>query len=196
LNRLLPIDLKTPGVLYLSDTYGEFVEWDAGRNAYVYYQSNPRGVTPEDVDKIQAFYDRNGLVMGEWNTLGYPTLPADASEYSALESELRQGIARIRSGLTFLQTKELPQRERQLQQARTSGNPEWQATMEQQVLETSAAIWRRCRNRSMSALQCRNSWRRSNSLSRFCTLIIRVGMAATSLALKIRKSSTGVCLKT
>jgi hypothetical protein len=140
LNRLLPIDLKTPGVLYLSDTYGEFVEWDAGRNAYVYYQSNPRGVTPEDVDKIQEFYDRNGLVMGEWNTLGYPTLPLDAEDYSAMEADLRRGIASIRSGLTFLQNQELPQRERQLQQARTSGNPEWQATMEQQVLETRDKI--------------------------------------------------------
>jgi hypothetical protein len=140
LNRLLPAELATPGVLYLSDTYGEFVEWDASRGAYVFYRSNPRGVTPEDVDKIQEFYDRNGLVMGEWNTLGYPTLPADPADYTAMESESRQGVARVRTGLTFLQTQELPQRERQLQQARASGNPEWQATMEQQVLETREKI--------------------------------------------------------
>jgi cellulose synthase (UDP-forming) len=140
INRNLPDKLQAPGVLYLADTYGEFVELDYSLNKYVKYQSEPRGVTPEEVDKIKDFYDRGGVVLGEWNTIGYPTLPGNRADYEALNAALRKTIADIQKGLVFLRTQELVVRQRQLDQARSSGNADWQSTMEAQVNETQQKI--------------------------------------------------------
>ncbi|HEX8833155.1 MAG TPA: glycosyltransferase [Abditibacteriaceae bacterium] len=139
-NRLLPDTLQTPGVVYLADTYGEFVELDYGLNKFVKYQSEPRGVTPADVVKLQDFYNRDGLVIAEWNTIGYPTLPGDATSYAALDRTLRTAQAETEKGIQFLRTQELPARSRQLDQARRSGNSKWLAEMETQVTQTQQKI--------------------------------------------------------
>ena len=139
-NRPLPDSLKTPGVLYIADTYGEFVEWDPTRSAYVYYRSQPRGVTPPDVDKAQDFYNRGGLVMAEWNTIGYPTLPGKLNDYAAGDASVKAQIAEIQKGITYLQTRELPDRQAQLKKARAVKNDTWAATMEDQIRDTQRRI--------------------------------------------------------
>lgn len=139
-NQLLPDKLQAPGVVYLADTYGEFVEYDYGLNKYVKYQSNPRGVTPADVDKIQDFYDRKGLLLAEWNTIGYPTLPGRPADVTITAKGIQAAIVNTQKGLTFMQNVELPSRNKQLQTARASGNAQWQAEMEKQVRDTEMKI--------------------------------------------------------
>jgi len=138
--RPLPENLETPGAVYLADTYGEFVEYDNRLGKYVKYESTPRGITPAEVDKIQDFYDRQGLLVAEWNTIGYPTLPMSAQSLADQTAGLQAAVAETRKGLVSLQTKELPARQAQLQQARAAKSANWQATMEVQVRETQDKI--------------------------------------------------------
>ncbi len=106
----LPDTLKTPGALMLADTYGQFVEYDYKRDKYVRYQSPAAGISPSEVDRIQDFANRGGLVVGEWNTLGYPTLPSDYQDQAPLELGLRQA----RQAQDFFQKNELPRRQAEL----------------------------------------------------------------------------------
>ncbi len=96
----LPETLKTPGALMLADTYGQFVEYDYKRDKYVRYQAPAVGISPNEVDRIQDFAGRGGLVVGEWNTLGYPTLPSEYEDQAPLET----GLANARKALDYFQT--------------------------------------------------------------------------------------------
>ncbi|MDQ3812998.1 MAG: cellulose synthase catalytic subunit, partial [Armatimonadota bacterium] len=137
---LLPPELKTPGVLYLADTYGEFVEYDYRRGQYVRNRpdsfSGRRGLWPEEIKEIEDFYRRQGLVIAEWNTLGYPTLPG----LTVGEKDVPTGLANVPKGLAFLRDQELAQRQSQLRQARAVGNIQWQKTMEEQIIQTRQTI--------------------------------------------------------
>lgn len=138
-NRPLPDELQAPGVVYLADTYGEFVEYDYKREKYIRYRSEPRGLTPDEVDRVEDFSNRNGLVLAEWNTIGYPTLPAeDATDRMALQ----KGLTEVQKGLQFYQTQELPKREAQLKAAQARGDANSIATFEQQVRDTKERIKR------------------------------------------------------
>jgi cellulose synthase (UDP-forming) len=136
-NRALPETFEAPGAIYLADTYGEFVEYDYGLEKYVRYVSEPRGLKPDEVDRIQDFYNRDGLVIAEWNTIGYPTLPSqDVSDRAALQ----RGVQNVQKGLTYYRTQELPTRERRLAAARNRGDANAIATYEQQVRDTQNRI--------------------------------------------------------
>lgn len=89
-NRPLPARINTPGVMYLADTYGEFVEYDTSRREYLRYRANPRGLNPQEIDTISAFSKRGGLLIGEWNVLGYPTHPGDFAPPMVVEKSLRR----------------------------------------------------------------------------------------------------------
>lgn len=135
--RLLPEKFEAPGVVYLADTYGEFVEYDFGLEKYVRYVSEPRGLKPDEVNRVENFYNRGGLLIGEWNTIGYPTLP---SQNLTDRGALQQGIANVQKGLIFYRTSELPGRESQLKTARLRGDTNAIATFEQQVNDTRERI--------------------------------------------------------
>ncbi len=87
--RALPATLATPGALYLADTYGEFVEYDARRDRYVRHRAKPRGLSAQEIDRIGNFARKGGLVMGEWNTLGFPTRPGVFASQAAVETAMR-----------------------------------------------------------------------------------------------------------
>ncbi|MBW3635098.1 MAG: glycosyltransferase, partial [Armatimonadetes bacterium] len=84
----LPGRLTTPGALYLADTYGEWVAFDANRRRYVRSRAARRGLSVEEIDAVENFARRGGLVMGEWNTLGYPTRPGDFLPPPQLEAAI------------------------------------------------------------------------------------------------------------
>jgi cellulose synthase (UDP-forming) len=132
----LPERLETPGVVFLADGYGEFVEYDYNREKYIRYTNKARGFSPDEVDRIEDFSNRAGLVIGEWNTLGYPTLPAVETNVGAINA----GIAQAQKSLQFLTTQELPQREAQLRRAQQVGDERWITTMEQQIAQTREGI--------------------------------------------------------
>ncbi|MDQ3814440.1 MAG: hypothetical protein M3347_10875, partial [Armatimonadota bacterium] len=94
--------------------------------------SGRRGLWPEEVQQIEDFYRRQGLVIAEWNTLGYPTLPG----LTVADKDVPTGLANVPKGLAFLRDQELAQRQSQLRQARAVGNVQWQKTMEEQIIQT------------------------------------------------------------
>jgi hypothetical protein len=134
--RPFPDRLATPGVLMLGDTYGEFVEYDYRREKYVRYRSPERGISPDEVDRIQDFAKRGGLVIGEWNTIGYPTLP---SEYQD-EGAFAEGLRLTRAGLEYTQKVELPRREKDLAVSRPSAPPEKIRVLEDLVDKSRESI--------------------------------------------------------
>lgn len=137
-DRALPQNLSTPGVLYLVDTNGEFVEWDYKKKRYVRYRNPARGIQAEDVAPIQDFYNRNGLLIAEWNTI------SNATQYTNNEEELliNRGLIETQKGLKYLQEKELPQREKDLALARRYNNKSGIAELEKQVADTKERIAR------------------------------------------------------
>ena len=137
--RELPAKLNAPGVIYLADTYGEFVEYDYALEKYVRYVSEPRGILPAEVDRIEDFSNRGGLLIGEWNTIGYPTLP---SQNSFDRAGLQTGINNVKKGLVFYRTVELPRRQRELKSAQQRGDANAISTFEQQMNDTNERIKR------------------------------------------------------
>jgi hypothetical protein len=135
-NIELPARLETPGVVYLADTYGEFVEYDYNREKYIRYRNTERGMSPDEVDRVADFAGRGGLVVGEWNILGYPTLPAVETNTQALDATLAQA----QRDLNFLVNTELKQRQAQLAEARRVGSESWEVKMEQQISQTREGI--------------------------------------------------------
>ncbi len=99
-DRSLPSRLPTPGVLYIADTLGEFRGRDASGKAAV-FRARKRGLSPDEVDAIGDFANRGGLVMAQWNTLGYPTRPGafvpEQQMAAALETarKRRQQLERV-----------------------------------------------------------------------------------------------------
>jgi hypothetical protein len=128
-DRPLPTNLSTPGALYLVDTIGEFVEYDYKKNRYVRYRNPVRGIQPEDVKPIQNFYNGNGLLIAEWNTI------SNATQYTNDDEQLmmKRGLAETQKGLKYLQEQELPQREKDLALARKYNNKAGVAELEAQI---------------------------------------------------------------
>jgi cellulose synthase (UDP-forming) len=136
-DRPLPDTIDDRSVVYLADAYSQFVELDYGYGRYVHYMSPKQGILPDDVDRIQQFYDKgNGLLIGEWNTIGYPTLPGVETDLP----KLQKGITEGEKGLQFLTTQELPRRQKLLADAKAAGNQTLIATYDQQVRDTQARI--------------------------------------------------------
>ena len=104
-NRPLPARLPTPGVLYIADTFGEFRVRRGPKT--VLYRGRKRGLVPAEVDAIDDFARRGGLVMGEWNTLGFPTRPGgflpEKVLARAVETARRNRTRLERSGLARAQ---------------------------------------------------------------------------------------------
>lgn len=128
-DRPLPTDLATPGVLYLADTTGEFVEYDYKRGKYVRYRNPKRGILQEDVPTIKKFYENNGLLIGEWNSVSNPTQFTDDNEVALVQ----RGFKETQAGLKYLQEKELPQRERDLALARRYRNKAGEKALLEQI---------------------------------------------------------------
>ncbi len=128
-NVPLPDKLETPGVLMLADTYGEFVEYDYRQEKYIRYRSEIRGIKPDEVDSIVDFSGRGGLVVGEWNTIGYPTLP---TTYEDVES-WQQGIKTARAGLKYVQEVELPRRLKDLEVSQQSTDQNLLKTLRENI---------------------------------------------------------------
>jgi len=143
----LPKRLETPGVVYLADTYGQFVEWDYGSDRYIHYLNEKRGISPDEVTRIEDFHRRKGLVIGEWNTIGYPTLPSEYIDNGGLAD----GIAQTKRGLAFLRREELPKREQALQRARLEGRQNSISIFEQQIADTREKI--RQQQKSLDGLE-------------------------------------------
>jgi hypothetical protein len=137
-NRPLPASLATPGVLFLTDTTGEFVEYDARRDKYVRYRNPARGIQPADLPAIQRFQQNGGLLIGEWNSISNATQLTDNNEAALVQRGLRE----TRQGLNFLVGQELPRRERDLNLALRYNNRSGAQTLSQQVADTRARIVR------------------------------------------------------
>ena len=135
-DRPIPNDLNPKAAVFLADTYGEFVEWDPGQAKFVRYRDPTRGVLPEEVDNIQKFYDKEGLLVAEWNTIGYPTLPGQDFD----SGTLKQGILDVKKGLAFIRDVELPKRKADLQKAQASGNKALVTVLEGQVAQSQDAL--------------------------------------------------------
>ena len=118
LDRALPSRLSTPGALYLIDTYGEFVEFDAKSGKYVRNRAARRGLSADEIAKIETFSRRGGLLIGEWNTLSYPTRPGNYLSPAQMERVLET----LRTRLERLRNLELPRAGRVLARAENSGD--------------------------------------------------------------------------
>ncbi|RYG70748.1 glycosyltransferase [bacterium] len=98
LDRPLPPRLAPPGAVYLADTYGEYEAYDPSLGKYVRHRNTKRGLTSLEIDSIEAFARRGGLVAAEWNSLGYPTRPGNFIQPSQLELAIdnqRKRMARM-----------------------------------------------------------------------------------------------------
>jgi cellulose synthase (UDP-forming) len=118
LDRPLPSRLTTPGAVYLIDTYGEFVELDPKTKKYVRYRASKRGLDASEIASLETFARRGGLIIGEWNTLSYPTRPGNY--ISAAQMEIAMDT--LRENLQKLRTTVLSQVQRELEVAERSGN--------------------------------------------------------------------------
>ncbi len=102
-SRPLPSRLPTPGVLYVADTFGEFRVHNPGSGKLVTFRARKRGLTPPEVEAVDDFARRGGLVMGEWNTLGFPTRPGGFLP----EEQLKQAVEKARRNRERLDRVEL-----------------------------------------------------------------------------------------
>lgn len=94
-DRPLPATIATPGVLYLADAYGEFTQYEAASGKYVRFRAPRRGLTSEEIGHVDAFARDGGLLIGEWNTLGYPTRPGNFIAPAQLEAATQTQRARV-----------------------------------------------------------------------------------------------------
>ncbi|HEY0075895.1 MAG TPA: glycosyltransferase [Abditibacteriaceae bacterium] len=133
-----PGTLNAPGVLFLVDTNGEFVERDYRKDRYVRYRNPVRGIQPEDVKPITDFYNANGLVIAEWNSISNATQFTNNDE----ERLAQKGLDETRKGLKYLQEVELPKRQKDLALARRYNNKAGIADLEEQVSDTKERIQR------------------------------------------------------
>ena len=134
----LPAELSAPGVLYLADTTGEFVEWDYKRGVYVRYRNKVRGIQPKDLLTIKKFHDAGGLLIGEWNSVSNSTQFTNNADAALVQ----RGLKETKEGLKYLQEKELPQRERDLALARKFHNISGEKQLTAQVADTKDRIER------------------------------------------------------
>jgi cellulose synthase (UDP-forming) len=97
-DRSLPARLAPPGAVYLADTYGEYEEYDRRTGKYIRHRDPRRGLSVPEIDSIETFARRGGLVVAEWNTLGYPTRPGNFITPAQLDIAIntqRQRLARL-----------------------------------------------------------------------------------------------------
>lgn len=118
MDRPLPQRLAPPGVVYLADTYGEYQEYDPKLGKYVRYRNTRRGLSPREIDNIEAFARRGGLLVAEWNSLGYPTRPGSF----ITPAQLELAIATQRRRIAQLGRVTIPRAREVLRVASASGN--------------------------------------------------------------------------
>ena len=112
-DRPLPSRLAAPGALYLVDTYGETEEVDARSGNVVRQRSRRRGIGADEIDRLETFARRGGLMIGEWNTLSYPTRPGGF----LAPAQLERIIERARLKLRNLERVTLPAAQRAVDEA-------------------------------------------------------------------------------
>ena len=117
-DRPLPATLQTPGALYLADTYGEFTQYEAKADKYVRFRAPKRGLTSDEIARVDDFARRGGLIIGEWNTLGYPTRPGNFIEPQQLEAATQTQRARV----TAIERVRIPAARRALARVETGDN--------------------------------------------------------------------------
>lgn len=119
LDQPLPRELPTPGVVALLDTYGEFLEREPG-GALVRHRAQRRGLLPDEITRLEEFATRGGVLVGEWNTIGYPTRPGGFLPPAQLERAIETSRARARS----LQANELVRARAAQSTAEATNDPE------------------------------------------------------------------------
>lgn len=117
-SRPLPSRLPTPGALYIADTFGEFHVRNPGSGKLVTFRARKRGLTPPEVEAIDDFARRGGLVMGEWNTLGFPTHPGGYLP----EEQLKRVIEKTQQKREQLERTGLARAQTALDKAQSSGD--------------------------------------------------------------------------
>ena len=117
-DRALPSTIATPGALYLADAYGEFTQYEARANKYVRFRAPRRGLTSAEINNIDDFARRGGLLIGEWNTLGYPTRPGNFIAPDQLEAATQTQRQRV----TDIERKSIPAAKRELARIETGDN--------------------------------------------------------------------------
>ncbi|RYX83445.1 glycosyltransferase [bacterium] len=115
-SRPLPPRLPSPGLLYIADTFGEFRVRDARAGKLVTYRARKRGLTATEVEAIDDFARRGGMVMGEWNALGFPTRPGGYLP----EDQLKRAIETARQNRIRLERTELARAQTALDVAQSS----------------------------------------------------------------------------
>ena len=117
-DRPLPTTIETPGALYLADTYGEFTQYEARADKYVRFRAPRRGLSAEEIHSIDGFARAGGLVIGEWNTLGYPTRPGNFIAPAQLEAATQTQRERV----TNIERVRIPNARRALRKVETGDN--------------------------------------------------------------------------
>ena len=117
-DRPLPATIATPGALYLADAYGEFTQYDARADKYVRFRAPRRGLTGEEINNVDSFARRGGLIIGEWNTLGYPTRPGNFIAPDQLEAATQTQRNRV----TRIERARIPAAKRELAKIETGDN--------------------------------------------------------------------------
>ena len=117
-DRALPAQIATPGALYLADAYGEFTQYDAKTGQYTRFRSPHRGLSVDEIARVDDFARRGGLIIGEWNTLGYPTRPGNFIAPAELEKATQTQRARVQT----LERSTIPAARRALRAVEQSGD--------------------------------------------------------------------------
>ena len=116
-DRALPATIATPGALYLADAYGEFTQYEARSDKYVRFRAPRRGLSPEEIASVDDFARRGGLIIGEWNTLGYPTRPGNFIAPEQLENATKTQRGRVQN----IERVRIPAARKSLAQLQTGG---------------------------------------------------------------------------
>lgn len=117
-NRPLPSRLPTPGVLYIADTLGEFRARDSRTGKSTLVRARQRGLSPAEVDAIDDFSARGGLLLAQWNTLGYPTKPGAFVP----EDQMKAALDTARLERQRVERVDLARAQRQLDEAQNTRN--------------------------------------------------------------------------
>ena len=117
-DRALPAEIPTPGVLYLADAYGEFSQSDSVNGETTRFRAPRRGLSAGEIESIDNFARRGGLIVGEWNTLGYPTRPGNSIAPAQLEAATESQRQRLQK----LERQSLPQARADLEKINKGDN--------------------------------------------------------------------------
>ena len=117
-DRALPSTIEAPGVLYLADAYGEFTQYEETSGKYVRFRAPRRGLSSEEIASVDAFARAGGLIIGEWNTLGYPTRPGNFIAPAQLEAATQTQRERVQQ----IEVSRIPNARRALRKIETGDN--------------------------------------------------------------------------